>query len=388
MEKTFVTASLTLLLLHPLLAQPALEIEVSRPSSRPANQASSQNFTGSVRVTPLFAASESSTLSGGLVTFQPGARSHWHTHPLGQTLLVTEGTGRVQAWGKSMAEIRTGDVVRIPAGIKHWHGAAPQSSLTHIALQQARDGKNVEWLESVTEEQYTTMQPDPTIDSVSPSLEKYRVERIEGDLWKRPQLSSRDRSLVTVAFMIARNQTQGLDSYLYRALDHGVKPAEISETITHLAFYSGWQNALSASPIAGKVFAQRAVKAEQLPAADVEPLPQNQEAESQRATTVKNNFGETAPGLVQYTTDVLFNDLWLRPDLAPRDRSLITVAALISSGQVAQIPYHLHRAMDNGLTQEQAAEVITHLAFYAGWPNAFSALPVAKEVFAQRGRKQ
>jgi 4-carboxymuconolactone decarboxylase len=91
-----------------------------------------------------------------------------------------------------------------------------------------------------------------------------------------------------------------------------------------------------------------------------------------------------APGVVEYTTDVLFRDLWLRPDLAPRDRSLVTVAALISSGQVAQIPYHLNRAMDNGLKQEQAAEVITHLAFYAGWPNAFSALPVAKEVFEKR----
>ena len=95
-------------------------------------------------------------------------------------------------------------------------------------------------------------------------------------------------------------------------------------------------------------------------------------------------FGNVAPGIVQYTTDVLFRDLWLRPDLAPRDRSLVTVSALIASGQVAQITYHLNRAMDNGLTQEQAAEVVTHLAFYAGWPNAFSALPVVKDVFEKR----
>jgi 4-carboxymuconolactone decarboxylase len=93
------------------------------------------------------------------------------------------------------------------------------------------------------------------------------------------------------------------------------------------------------------------------------------------------------PGLVQYTTDVLFCDLWLRADLAPRDRGLVTVSALIASGQVAQIPYHLNRAMDNGLTQEQAAEVITHLAFYVDWPNAFSALPVAKYVFEKRHRE-
>ena len=89
---------------------------------------------------------------------------------------------------------------------------------------------------------------------------------------------------------------------------------------------------------------------------------------------------------MQYTTDVLFRDLWLHPDLAPRDRSLVTVSALIASGQVAQITYHLNRAMDNGLTQAQAGEVIGHLAFYAGWPNAFSALPVAKSVFESRAK--
>jgi len=93
-----------------------------------------------------------------------------------------------------------------------------------------------------------------------------------------------------------------------------------------------------------------------------------------------------APGLVQNTTDVLVRDLWLRPDLAPRDRSLVTVSALIASGHVAQISYHLNRAMDNGLTQEQAGEVVTQLAFYAGWPNAFSALPVVKDVFEKRAK--
>jgi 4-carboxymuconolactone decarboxylase len=114
------------------------------------------------------------------------------------------------------------------------------------------------------------------------------------------------------------------------------------------------------------------------------PLPLNETAEAARKAFVAEQFGAIAPGLVDYTTDYLFRDLWLRPGLAPRDRSLITVAALISAGQVAQITFHLNRAMDNGLTREQAAEVITHLAFYAGWPNAMSALAVAKDVFAKR----
>ena len=116
----------------------------------------------------------------------------------------------------------------------------------------------------------------------------------------------------------------------------------------------------------------------------MELLPLNEAAEKRRATSVEQNFGAVAPGVVQYTTDLLFHDLWLRPGLAPRDRSLVTVSALIASGQVAQVTYHLNRAMDNGLTQREAFEMLTQLAFYAGWPNVFSALPVVKDVFEKR----
>jgi 4-carboxymuconolactone decarboxylase len=172
--------------------------------------------------------------------------------------------------------------------------------------------------------------------------------------------------------------------YLNLALDNGIKPNEISEIITHLAFYSGWPNAMSALASAKDVFGKRKIEAAQLPPASGELLPLDEAAEAQRAARVQQDFGAVAPGVVQYTTDVLFRDLWLRPDLAPRDRSLVTVSALIASGQVAQIPYHLNRAMDNGLTKAQASEALTQLAFYAGWPNVFSALPIVKGVFEKR----
>jgi 4-carboxymuconolactone decarboxylase len=141
---------------------------------------------------------------------------------------------------------------------------------------------------------------------------------------------------------------------------------------------------MSALAAAEDVFAQRSIKAEELAAASPKLLPVNEAAEAQRARRNEELFGAVAPGVLQYTTDILFRDLWLRPDLAPRDRSLVTVSALVASGQVAQMPYHLNRAMDNGLTQAEASEVFTQLAFYAGWPNVFSALPVAKEVFEKR----
>jgi 4-carboxymuconolactone decarboxylase len=221
---------------------------------------------------------------------------------------------------------------------------------------------------------------------VAPALERYTQRVLLGDLWKRPDLAPRDRSIVTLAALIARNQTIEMPSYLNRALDHGVKPREISEIITHLAFYSGWGNAMSAVAVAKDVFAERKIGADQLPAPAPSLLAIDQAWETQRETRVGEQFGAVFPGVVQYTTDVLFRDLWLRPDLAPRDRSLVTVSALIANGQVAQLTGHLNRAMDNGLTQPQAAEAITHLAFYVGWPNVFSAMPVAKEIFEKRPR--
>ena len=221
---------------------------------------------------------------------------------------------------------------------------------------------------------------------VAPALDQYMQDRLLGDVWKRPGLVPRDRSIITVAALIARDQTIEMPYHLNLALDNGVKPREISEIITHLAFYSGRANAMSAVAVAKDVFAERKIGADQLPAASPALLPLDEAAEAQRAARVEQQFGSAVPGIVQYTTDVLFRDLWRRPDLAPRDRSLVTVSALIASGQIAQIPYHLNRAMDNGLTQAQAAEVITHLAFYVGWPNAFSALPIAKDVFEKRPR--
>lgn len=228
------------------------------------------------------------------------------------------------------------------------------------------------------------MSKSEDIRAVAPALEKYAREVVMGDLWRRPGLSPRDRSIATVAALIARGQTIELPFHLGLALDNGVKPAEISEIVTHLAFYTGWANAMDAVPAARDVFKSRGIGADQLPPASGPQLPLDEAAEKQRAARVGEQFGQVTPSLVQYTTDVLFRDLWLRPALAPRDRSLVTVSALIATGQVAQITYHLNRAMDSGLTREETGEMLGHLAFYAGWPNVFSAAPVVKDVVEKR----
>lgn len=385
-------------------------IHITRSGSTPPTSGPADYFTGVVRIESPFKATAPARVSGATVTFEPGARTAWHKHPLGQTLLVNSGIGRIQQEGGPVEEIRAGDIVWIPPGTRHWHGAAPDASMSHVAINESLDGSVVEWLEKVTDAQYGTppTTPSPTnaptsvriaqpnvarrrippafVESVAPALERYTQERLYGEVWNRPGLSRRDRSLVTIAAMIARGLTGALNYYFDQAIENGVRPSEISETITHLAYYSGWGNAMGAVSPAREVFAHREVSADQLPRATETLLPLDDAAESRRATEVGKNFGAVAPGVVQYTTEALFRELWLRPGLAPRDRSLVTVSALIASGQVAQITYHLNRAMDNGLTQEQASEVLTQLAFYVGWPNVFSALPVVKDVFERRPR--
>jgi quercetin dioxygenase-like cupin family protein len=129
-------------------------MEIIRSADAPSSEGPAAYFTGKVRVVSQFGRPEPSRMAGAIVSFEPGARSNWHTHPLGQTLIVTEGIGWTQCEGEPIVEIRKGDVIWCPPGHKHWHGATPTSAMTHIAIQEALDGKVVEWMEPVTDEQY------------------------------------------------------------------------------------------------------------------------------------------------------------------------------------------------------------------------------------------
>jgi len=129
-------------------------MEIVRAGSKPSTRGPDAWFTGTVRIDPLMNSFDPARVQGAAVTFEPGARTAWHTHPLGQTLIVTAGAGRVQLWGGPIQEIRPGDVVWIPPGEKHWHGAAPTTAMTHIAIQEVEDGKAVDWLEHVSDAQY------------------------------------------------------------------------------------------------------------------------------------------------------------------------------------------------------------------------------------------
>jgi 4-carboxymuconolactone decarboxylase len=247
-------------------------IRIMRSGSQRSRQGPSENFTGSVRVDPLFQTNAPARASGSLVTFEPGARTAWHTHPIEQVLIVTSGTGRVQRWGDPAEEIRQGDVVLIPPGQKHWHGAAPNRSVAHIAIVEQLDGKTVDWMEKVSDEQYgnsqstsggvTGMTKEPSaaqklIGDIDPKLAELTDNVLFGDVWERPGLSKRDRSLITVAALIALNRPEQLRSHIRLARENGVTQDEVVEMMTHLAFYAGWPNAINAVNVARDVFEKK-----------------------------------------------------------------------------------------------------------------------------------
>jgi 4-carboxymuconolactone decarboxylase len=291
MQSAAVLASLLVLAGAPLhgqqaggsaMATPPEEeaIVVTRSEDQGSRQGPAENFTGSVRVDQQFQAKALGRALGARVTFEPGARTAWHTHPLGQTLIVTSGVGRVQRWGDPVDEIRPGDLVWIPAGQKHWHGASPTTAMSHIAIVEQLEGRSVDWMEKVTDEQYAApVRPRPAAAAVpvpapsgqptpaqrimgdfAPKLAQLTGDVLFGDVWARPQLSPRDRSLVTISALIAMNRPDQLRSHLVRARDNGVTEDEIVESITHLAFYAGWPSAITAVTVAKEVFGRTSEK--------------------------------------------------------------------------------------------------------------------------------
>ena len=210
------------------------------------------------------------------------------------------------------------------------------------------------------------------MQAIAPALAGYTDRVLFGDVWVRPELAPRDRSIVTLSVLIATGKTAQMTSHLGRGIDNGIKPSEMAGMVTQLAFYTGWLNAVSALNEVEKVFAARHVDLKPLAAVPpaTAPLPGSDPA---RAATVDRTLAPIAPKLAQLTNDVVFADVWRRTDLSPRDRSLVTIAALSAGGDGDQLAFHVQHGLENGLTQPQIVEALTHLAFYAGWPKANAA---------------
>jgi 4-carboxymuconolactone decarboxylase len=212
----------------------------------------------------------------------------------------------------------------------------------------------------------------PLQQKIAPGLARYTDEVLFGEVWPGAGLSPRDRSLAVISALIATNKPAQLQGHLGRALTNGLTPVEASGVLTHLAFYAGWPSAVSALEVYDRVYTARDVDVATLQAALPELPPSAPEASEGR--TVTSRTGAAAPKFVDLTHRVIDGDLWRRSDLNVRDRSLVTIAALTAMGDADLLEPYLRRGVEAGLTRDQIAEALTHLAFYAGWGKATKAM--------------
>ncbi len=213
------------------------------------------------------------------------------------------------------------------------------------------------------------------IGAVSPVLVPYTRHRIVEELWHRPGLQPRDRAIVTLSVLVSRNASNAYDHYLNKALDSGLKPSELSELLTHLAFYASFAYSFGAVAVLKGIFEARGITVDALP--EVSPaLLAAEEAlpgAAKRTAFLEANVAPASQALLHFTDALLNHEVWLRPGLATRDRALATIASLAAQGQADVLPTYLERALASGVTKEAIGELLAHVAFYGGWGNAIQA---------------
>ncbi len=313
-------------------------------------------FTGQVRVDPLFAADGDVDASAAYVTFEAGARSAWHTHPAGQRLVVVSGVGRTQAWGQPVQEIRPGDVVVCPPGVKHWHGAAPTSAMTHLAVGRAVNGSSVDWMEQVTDIQYAG-EAAVTGPAATPI----------------GALSARQRSIPLIGAAMAGSDMPALEAALTQGLDAGLAVAEAREVLVQLYAYAGFPRSLNALGALMKVVEARRGRGIE-DAAGREPSGAIPTGEALLAVGKANQTRisgrpvdgpvfDFAPVINEYLQAHLFGAIFARDNLDWPSRELATVGALAATpGAEAQLRSHMAASQRVGLTAEQLRELVGVLA--------------------------
>lgn len=329
---------------------------ISRAGTQPPAEGPSACFTGRVRIDPLFPADGDIDASAAYVSFEPGARSAWHTHPRGQRLIVTAGIGLTQEWGKPVQEIRPGDVVACPPGVKHWHGASSTTAMTHIAVTGSdENGKNVTWLEKVSDEQYgagATSQAQETATE---------------------QLSARQQAIPRIAAFAALGDLPRLHASLNDGLDAGLSIAESREILVQLYAYAGFPRSLNALGELMKVVEARKQRGlEDTPGSEPSHAAPVGDALLAQGTAnqtrlsgapVQGPLFDFAPVINQFLRTHLFGDIFERDNLDWRSRELATVGALAAlPGVESQLRAHMGISLGVGLTAGQLRQVARLLA--------------------------
>ena len=327
---------------------------ISRAGTQASVTGSAEYFTGRVRVDPFFPANTEINASAAYVTFEPGARSAWHTHPAGQRLVVVSGTGLTQEWGKPVQQIHPGDVVTCPPGVKHWHGATATTAMTHLAVSGAVDGKSVEWLEHVSDEQYSAAQ-SPLALQARPAVSE--------------TLSARQQAIPLIAAAMATSDMPRLSAALDQGLDAGLTVSEAKEILVQLYAYSGFPRSLNALGELMKVVDARKQRgihdtagrepSRAIPSGD-ELLAVGKANQTQIAgAPVQGPLFDFAPVINQYLQGHLFGAIFERDNLDWQSRELATVGALAATpGVEAQLRSHMAASIRVGLTESQLRQLI------------------------------
>lgn len=343
--------------------------QITRAGTQSSVAGPAATFAGKVRVDPLFPADEEVQASSAYVSFEPGARSAWHTHPAGQRLVVTSGVGLTQEWGKPVQQIHVGDVVVCPAGVKHWHGAAPHSAMTHLAVTGVADGKSVAWLEQVSDDQYREASAGIVASVAGP-------------------LSPRQQAIPLIAAAAASSDMPQLTAALRRGLDAGLTLSETKEVLVQLYAYAGFPKSLNA--LGELMNVVRAREAQGIATAPGQsPTGEIPVGDALRAVGTANQTRisgapvtgpvmDFAPIINQYLQTHLFGDIFERDNLDWQSRELATVGALaVMPGVEAQLRSHMAASQRVGLSRAQLhhlAQLLAHSGYAAASARAVQAL--------------
>ncbi len=347
-------------------------LAVNRAGSQPSGKANPKNFTGNARTDSLFSPQTGSNAYGAVVTFEPCARTDWHSHPMGQTLIVTAGRGYVQETGGPLLELRQGDIAWTPADVVHWHGAAPDTAMAHIALSERVEGKSVAWGAKVTDKEYGAVNPD--------------------------EMPLRLQKIALIAAFTANGDMDRLKTVLVEGLEAGLTVNEIKEVLIHTHAYGGFPRALNGinafiavmdarekqgikdvhGPEAGPVVTD---KSKYQYGSDVLAALRNPSgAPDKGAAPAKPRYESFAPAIEVFLKEHLFADIFMRDVLDYRSREIATVGVLGNlPGANAQLRSHIGLTMNQGLTENQMRHLFTVMGSYLGKERGDNALMVLQQ---------
>jgi 4-carboxymuconolactone decarboxylase len=344
---------------------------IVRPAnSSPVTTGAAEYFTGSVRVGTPFQAQPPGKTGGAIVTFAAEARTAWHTHPLGQTLVVTEGTGLVQQQARAALILRPGDVVTIAANVRHWHGAGPAGPMSHIAIAEKEDGVSVTWQEKVSDAEYNAAISSVGLASAAPAAAARRQSRATPT---SEALSAKQKAIPLIASFAASSDLPKLNVALARGLDAGLTVSEAKEILVQLYAYAGFPRSLNALGELLKVVEARKQRGI-LDAPGREPSRVNPSGDALIAIgkanqteisggPVQGSVFDFAPVINQFLQGHLFGDIFERDNLDWQSRELATVGALAATpGAEAQLLSHMRASMRVGLSAGQLRQLVQVLA--------------------------